>query len=82
MDPPYPLLSKLEEDVKTNLILHPQISSFIQLFLRYLKEPRYQAPLTITELSTLFKKFYQDLNVLTICIFTQSNSQKAANLPL
>ncbi|EEQ43340.1 hypothetical protein MG5_05564 [Candida albicans P57072] len=76
MDPPYPLLSKLEEDVKTNLILHPQISSFIQLFLRYLKEPRYQAPLTITELSTLFKKFYQDLNVLTICIFTQSNSTK------
>lgn len=74
--PPFKLISTLEQEVKSNITLHPQVSSFIQLFLKYLKEPRYQSPLTIPELSSLFKKFYQDLNVLIICIFTQSNSTK------
>lgn len=74
--PPFKLITTLEQEVKSNITLHPQIASFIQLFLKYLKEPRYQAPLTISELSNLFKKFYEDLNVLIICIFTQSNSTK------
>ncbi|EMG48776.1 hypothetical protein SBY92_004089 [Candida maltosa Xu316] len=76
MHSPYKLINTLEEEVKTNISLHPQITAFIQLFLRYLKEPRYQSPLGIAELSDLFKKFYQDLNVLVICIYTQSNSTK------
>ncbi|RLV90911.1 hypothetical protein JA1_004214 [Spathaspora sp. JA1] len=76
MSSPYKLLETLHEEVRTNLTLHPQISSLIQLFLKYLKEPRYQSPLTVEELSHLFNKFYQDLNVLAIGIISQSNTTK------
>ncbi|KAG7663492.1 uncharacterized protein J8A68_003039 [[Candida] subhashii] len=74
--PPYKSVQALREDVELNLTLHPKIQTLIQLFLKYLKEPRYQAPLTVSELSKLFHNFYQDLNVLAIGIYTQSNSTK------
>ncbi|KAK6456480.1 uncharacterized protein RJT20DRAFT_118798 [Scheffersomyces xylosifermentans] len=73
---PYKLLSVLSDEVSNTLTLHPQIATLNQLFLKCLKEPRYQAPLTIVELSSLFKSFYRDLNSLVINIFTSSNSTK------
>ncbi|KAK6460574.1 hypothetical protein DFJ63DRAFT_320737 [Scheffersomyces coipomensis] len=73
---PYLLLSTLSEEVRSSLVLHPQITTLNQLFLKYLKEPRYQSPLTIVELSHLFQYFYRDLKSLVINIFTQSNSTK------
>lgn len=56
--------------------LHPLIIQLIQGFLKYLKEPRYQAPLTLDELSKLFQYFYNDLNLLTVNVYTQLNSTK------
>ncbi|KAG2733887.1 hypothetical protein G9P44_003412 [Scheffersomyces stipitis] len=74
--PPYELVSVLQEEVHSSLTLHPQIATLNQLFLKCLKEPRYQSPLTINELSKLFNSFYRDLNALVINIYTQSNSTK------
>ncbi|CAI5755568.1 unnamed protein product [Candida verbasci] len=73
---PYKIIDRLHDEVKTNIKLNQQVISLIQSFVKYLKEPRYQSPLTINELSDLFKRFYQDLNVLIICVYTQSNSTK------
>lgn len=56
--------------------IHPQVNLLLKGFLKYLKEPRYQAPLTIEELSKLFQYFYKDLNSLTINLYTQLNSNK------
>lgn len=74
--PPYELVLVLQEEVHSSLTLHPQIATLNQLFLKCLKEPRYQSPLTINELSKLFNSFYRDLNALVINIYTQSNSTK------
>ncbi|KAK6202491.1 uncharacterized protein RJT21DRAFT_112448 [Scheffersomyces amazonensis] len=73
---PYLLAGSLSEEVRSASDLHPQITTLNQLFLKYLKEPRYQSPLTIDELSDLFQYFYRDLKSLIVNIFTQSNSTK------
>ncbi|CAK7893818.1 hypothetical protein CAAN1_02S08988 [[Candida] anglica] len=56
--------------------LHPQITQLLHMFVKYLKEPRYQAPLTLEEISRLFEYFYSDLNSLVVNLYTQSNSTK------
>lgn len=76
MQSPYQLVDALLDEVKSTLVLHPLVSSLINLFLKYLKEPRYQSPLTIKELSSLFQYFYKDLKSLAIASFAQSNSTK------
>ncbi|ODV82173.1 uncharacterized protein CANTADRAFT_39137, partial [Suhomyces tanzawaensis NRRL Y-17324] len=72
----FPLLHQLHHEVKSSLDLKSQVTSLIALFLKYLKEPRYQSPLTISELSSLFHYFYKDLNALVIHAYTLSNSTK------
>lgn len=56
--------------------IHPKILALVLAFLAYLKEPRYQNPLTLAELSSLFSAFYVDLNALAIYIYTQLNTNK------
>lgn len=71
------LLQILEEEVRGNSDnLNGQISQLVQSFIKYLKEPRYQSPLTLPELALLFTNFYKDLNSLVINLYTQSNSVK------
>lgn len=73
----YELIDILGTEAKSDVVpLHPQLGLLVQAFIRYLKEPRFQSPLTIIELSELFRKFYQDLNTLTINVYSQSNSNK------
>lgn len=77
MVPEYELIDILANEAKSDVVpLHPQLGLLVQAFIRYLKEPRFQSPLTILELSELFRKFYQDLNTLTINVYSQSNSNK------
>lgn len=64
--------------------LAPQLVSLVQAFIKYLKEPRYQLPLTLPQLLALFRSFYHDLNSAATTIYTQSNSTKKhliANCP-
>lgn len=71
------LLLILEEEVCGNSVhMNEQISQLVQSFIKYLKEPRYQSPLTLPELALLFSNFYKDLNSLVINLYTQSNSVK------
>lgn len=71
------LLLILKDEVHTlDKISSPQVSALGQSFVKYLKEPRYQSPLTIKELSTLFHLYYKDLHSLVIQQFTGSQSTK------
>lgn len=72
----YSLISTLLEEVCKEIQLHPQISQLILGFVRYLKEPRYQLPLNIDELSRIFSQFYRDLNCLIVNFYTNSNNIK------
>lgn len=74
----YQLILIVSNEVHSNICqhLHPSVSQLVSGFIKYLKEPRYQSPLTLSELSRLFQSFYQDLNSLIINIYTQSNSNK------
>lgn len=73
----YPVLSSLKEEVhSTSRNLNPQVIQLVHAFVAYLKEPRFQAPLTLQELSQLFKNFYSDLDILCVNLYTQSNSVK------
>lgn len=73
----YSILPDINNEVHDNLHhIHPQINQLIQAFLKYLKEPRYQSPLTLPELARLFLIFYKDLLSLTINIYSQTNSNK------
>lgn len=73
----YELLLILNLEAKENCEnLNIQVSQLVQSFLKYLKEPRYQSPLTLPELATLFSNFYKDLNSLVVNLYTQSNSIK------
>lgn len=56
--------------------IHPQITLLTRAFLKYLKEPRYQAPLSLEELAGLFANLYTDLNTLAVNLYTQLNSTK------
>lgn len=73
---------KLYEDLRAEVEamqkddLHPKVVALVQAFLNYLKEPRYQNPLSVGELSRLFSEFYDDLNSLVLDIYTQLNSNK------
>lgn len=69
-------LAAIKEEVESNTTFHSQISALTQAFIRYLREPRYQAPLSLDELKILFNSFYDDLVGLIVNIYTQSNSCK------
>lgn len=72
------LLAAVQAEVHHHVTatIHPPVALLVGAFTKHLKEPRYQAPLTISELSRLFHHFYQDLNSLVIHTYTQSNSAK------
>lgn len=71
------LLQILEDEVHgSSNKLNGQINQLVQSFIKYLKEPRYQSPLTLPELALLFSNFYKDMNSLVINLYTQSNSVK------
>ncbi|KAM9926700.1 hypothetical protein OXX80_010509, partial [Metschnikowia pulcherrima] len=53
-----------EVDEITEKDLHPKVDALVSAFVAYLKEPRYQNPLTLIELKKLFDAFYEDLNSL------------------
>lgn len=67
------LVGTISEEVlqKTESELHPKVSALVSSFVAYLKEPRYQNPLTISELASLFGSFYQDLYGLVFNIYAQ-----------
>lgn len=67
------LVGTITEEVlhKTESELHPKVSALVSAFVAYLKEPRYQNPLTISELASLFGAFYQDLYGLIFNIYAQ-----------
>lgn len=68
------IVGEVHENVSAGL--HPTVSALVDGFLNYLKEPRYQNPLSLTELASLFASFYVDLNSLAINIYTQLNTNK------
>lgn len=72
------LLQDLVAEVNqlTEKDLHPKVDGLVSAFLNYLKEPRYQNPLTLGELKELFDAFYEDLNSLVFHIYTQLNTNK------
>lgn len=72
----FEIIKSLTSEVNHHTNLHISITQLIHNFLKYLKEPRYQNPLTIEEISHLFQCFYKDLNSLIVYVFTQSNSTK------
>lgn len=65
-----------EVDEITEKDLHPKVDALVSAFVAYLKEPRYQNPLTLIELKKLFDAFYEDLNSLVFHIYTQLNTNK------
>lgn len=67
------LVDTITNEVTSNVDsdLHPKISALVGAFVTYLKEPRYQNPLTLSELATLFKAFYKDLYGLVFNIYAQ-----------
>ncbi|KAF8002585.1 hypothetical protein HF325_003550 [Metschnikowia pulcherrima] len=65
-----------EVDEITEKDLHPKVDALVSAFVAYLKEPRYQNPLTLIELKKLFDAFYDDLNSLVFHIYTQLNTNK------
>lgn len=68
------ILVEVHENISSGV--HPTVSALVNAFNDYLKEPRYQNPLTLTELSGLFSAFYADLNSLVVFIYTQLNTNK------
>lgn len=73
----YKLVQELEEGiVRHQGTLHSQLSGLVDGFVRYLKEPRYQSPLTLQELSRLFGLFYKDLNSVAFNLYCLSNTSK------
>lgn len=74
--PAFNILLSLEDEVKEDTVFDPKVSSLVNLFIKYLKEPRYQSPLTISELSKLFQLFFKDLNALVLGLYTQSRTTK------
>ncbi|GEQ70443.1 hypothetical protein JCM33374_g4120 [Metschnikowia sp. JCM 33374] len=76
--PSFTLLQDLIAEVNhfTEKGLHPKVDALVCAFLNYLKEPRFQNPLTLSELRELFDAFYEDLNSLVFHIYTQSNTNK------
>lgn len=72
------LLSKILAEVHENVAtgIHPTVAALTDAFLNYLKEPRYQNPLSLSELARLFSAFYADLNSLVINIYTHLNTNK------
>lgn len=73
----YEVVKLLQEEItKDPPPVNAAVTQLVNGFVRYLKEPRYQSPLTLSELSVLFHNFYQDLNSTVITVYTQSNSIK------
>lgn len=73
----YSLVKQLETEISNgNIPFNTPVNQLIQGFIKYLKEPRYQTPLSINELSQLFSNFYKDLNATVITTYTQSNNAK------
>ncbi|SGZ49816.1 CIC11C00000000901 [Sungouiella intermedia] len=60
----------------TAMGIHPTVLALVDAFLSYLREPRYQNPLSLAELANLFQSFYADLDSLVINIYTQLNTNK------
>ena len=65
-----------EEICKYSKTLHPQVSQLVEAFFGFLRQPQFSTPITISNLSKLFKEFYDDLNTLVIMIYTHSTSNK------
>lgn len=73
----YKLVEELQEEITTHHgTLHTQLLGLVDGFVRYLKEPRYQSPLTLRELSRLFGLFYKDLNSVAFNLYCLSNTSK------
>lgn len=72
----YDLVGVIDAEARAPPGLHPQIQLLVAAFLRYLKEPRYQLPLTLPELLRLFQLFSRDLTLVVIHIYAQLNSNK------
>lgn len=60
--------------------IHPTVLALVDAFLAYLREPRYQNPLSLNELASLFQNFYADLDSLVIYTYTQLNTNKRSLL--
>lgn len=56
--------------------IHPTVLALVDAFLANLREPRYQNPLSLNELASLFQRFYADLDSLVMYIYTQLNTNK------
>lgn len=72
------LLKDIVDEVHRNTAsgIHPTVLALVHGFLAYLREPRYQNPLSLGELAELFHSFYSDLDSLVVNIFTQLNTNK------
>lgn len=72
------LFKDIAEEVHGNTSggIHPTVLALVDAFLTYLREPRYQNPLSLSELASLFQSFYADLNSLVLHIYTQLNTNK------
>lgn len=72
------LLKDITAEVHGNTAggIHPTVLALVDAFLTYLREPRYQNPLSLNELANLFQSFYSDLNSLVLHIYTQLNTNK------
>lgn len=68
------ILVEVHENISSSI--HPTISALVNAFTNSLKEPRYQNPLALPELASLFSAFYDDLNSLVVYIYTQLNTNK------
>lgn len=67
------LVGAIQEECLQNVEteLHPKVAALVTAFVAYLKEPRYQNPLTILELASLFQAFFHDLHGLVFNIYAQ-----------
>ncbi|CAN3362304.1 hypothetical protein DICA2_E02828 [Diutina catenulata] len=74
----YPMVALLEVETLNAIAEnpHPNVTQLLGAITKYLREPRYASPLTITELSDLFQILYRDLYSVVIGTYTQSNSLK------
>lgn len=81
------LVGTISDEVLLNIEteLNPKVAALVSAFVAYLKEPRYQNPLTISELASLFNAFYHDLYGLVLSLYAQLTLCKRAliqNSPL